>query len=631
MTRRAVLGSFNRQSHLGISQHRAISAIRSRWRMWRVVVACGWLSSWLMASAVAGPPFPWRSRPQGPLPYPQSQSRPQPPRTRSVAPDTSEPLDQSLGSPGLAPTEPTPAPFPTRSNRTYYTARRPQALFPAGHGIHVALSQKFLDELIRVESQVAGPVRDCILGAQVVGSQQTETSVHVRFVPSDSQAQLEFQLTGMTRNSTESRTPEAVIQSEGNHRFEVGKSVQFDGQVFLTRSPSAMLFPCQNNRAARTPASAIPILGPLVSEYALSVANQRRPESERITAERITQQVVPEFDSAVDKRLAELNQQLTVDLPLLLFQMGVSTPTTRMRTTEQLLTASLAWGQARTCPEYVPRMREENAAELRVAIHAEAVNAWLSSLPLGGQEILIQDMDRWQKELERAFSSYSKERSIRRPVSLSRRIGRTPARTVQSEESVPGLGEPTILGPLLVPRQEQADKVPVMAEPELEPEPILAPAGHEADESPGIQSQMILAAQNPISVEFGQGEAVVTLVAAFRIAPAPQTDFHRIRIPITSTFGPEGLRVTPGTVRVEAASSGGGGMLAEFTRAAIEKQVQQRLQPTNWPVERPLKRDAGEPVTLRLNELASDAGWMTLVWGVESSQSGMTGERKGVQ
>ena len=172
----------------------------------------------------------------------------------------------------------------------------------------MVLSQKFLNELIWVESQDAGPVRDCILGAQVVGSQQTETSVHVRFVPSDSQAQLEFQLTGMTRNTTESRTPEAVIQSEGNHRFEVGKSVQFDGQKFLTRSPSAMLFPCQNNRAARTPASAIPILGPLVSEYALSVANQSRPESERITAERITQQVVPEFDSAVDKRLAELSQ-----------------------------------------------------------------------------------------------------------------------------------------------------------------------------------------------------------------------------------------------------------------------------------------------------------------------------------
>lgn len=507
------------------------------------------------------------------------------------------------------------APSPERGNRTYYTARKPQPLFPSGHGIHVSLSQKFLDELVRVESQDAGPVRDCILGAQVVGSQQTETAVHVRFIPSDSQAQLEFQLTGMTRNSTESRTPQAVIQSEGNHRFEVGKSVQFDGQKFLTRSPSAMLFPNQNNRAARTPASAIPILGPLVSEYALGVANQRRPESERITAGRITQQVVPQFDSTVDKRLAELNRQLTDDLPLLLLQLGVAQPTPRMRTTENRLTASLAWDTTQKCPEYVPPLPVEDAAELRVALHAEAVNSWLSSLPLGGQEILIQDLDRWQENLERAFSSQSAQRSLSRPVSQARRGSQTPTRTVQSDGGIPGLGEPTILGPLLVPFREQADKVPALAEPEVERVPLKKPAG----QSTGIQSQMILATQNPISVEFGQGEAVVILVAAFRMAPAPQTDFHRIRIPMTSTIGPEGLRVTPGTAQVVAESPGAGGMLSEFTRAAIEKQVQQRLQPTTWPVERSFERDGGKPVTLRLQELSSTAGWLSLNWTVQST------------
>ncbi len=608
---------------LGAIRTNSVSAVTSLGGALGSSIVWVWIGLVLVGGVSAGPPFPWPTQTIGPAPAPQRRSTFAPSRPRPNAIESPSPASQPLPSGNPASPEPTPVDAATdrpRSHRTYYTAKQPEVLFPSGHGIHVVLSQKFLDELIWVESQDAGPVRDCILGAQVVGSQQTETSVHVRFVPSDSQAQLEFQLTGMTRNTTESRTPEAVIQSEGNHRFEVGKSVQFDGQKFLTRSPSAMLFPRQNNRAARTPASAIPILGPLVSEYALSVANQSRPESERITAQRITQQVVPQFDSAVDKRLAELNRQLTEDLPQLLLQMGVSTPTTRMRTTEQLLTASLAWEQAQKCPEYVPMMPAENAAELRVAIHAEAVNAWLSSLPLGGQEILIQDMDRWQKDLDRAFSSQASGRSNHRPVSQARRMGRTPTRTVQSDGVVPGLGEPTILGPLLVPRPEQADKVPVLAKPKLEPKSERL--GNPAGESPGIQSQMILAPQNPISVEFGQGEAVVTLVAAFRIAPVPQTDYHRIRIPITSTIGPEGLRVTPGTVRVEAASPGAGGMLAEFTRAEIEKQFQQRLQPTNWPAERSLERDSGKLVTLRLNELSSAAGWLSLVWGVEPTEVG---------
>ncbi len=489
-------------------------------------------------------------------------------------------------------------------------------MFPSGHGIHVAVSEKFLDELIRVESQEAGPVRDCILGAQVVGSQQTETSLHVNLIPSDDVAQLEFQLSGTTRNSTENRTRQAVIQSEGTHRFEVSKSVQFDGRQVLTRSPSATLFPNQQNRSALTPASAIPILGPLVSEFALGVAEQSRPAAERITAQRITQQVVPQFNQAIDKRLALLNTQLRDVLPQQLPLFGIATPTTHVRTSEQQLTASLSWGATQSCPEYRPTVMASDAAELRLAVHSEAVNVWLESLPLAGLEIPLSDLDRWQKELERVLTLESSGRS---GVPIVSQIGRIRTRTVGQEESLPGFGSPTILGPMLVPPRDTADqmkvdKVPTIAEPEHSPR--LADPAEPLDS----QTRMILSQTNPITVEFGSGEAVITVVAAFRIAATPQTDDHRIRIPIKSQLTPNGLTVTPGTVRVETTSNSPG-LLSEVMRSTIEKQVQQRVQPTQWPVQRQIERDQGAPVTLRLQELLSDSGWLSLVWNVESAES----------
>ncbi len=284
------------------------------------------------------PPFPWRPQSLGPAPYTQRQAvRPW------QVPATPVPLKRDVIPPvtGNSP--------PQR-----VTTRKPESQFPTGCGIHIAATERFLDELIRVESQEEGPVRDCILGAEVVGSQSTETQVRVQLIPDPDQARFDIVLRGTTRNQTENRTSQAVIQADGNHRFDIAKSVQFDGKQLLTRSPAAWLYPCQRNRSAFTPASAIPILGPLVSQYALGIAEQQRPEAERITANRITQRVAPQFDKAIDSRLASLNRGLLQSLPQILPQFGIETPSTRVHTTDQELIASLAWDSVRTVPEYNP-------------------------------------------------------------------------------------------------------------------------------------------------------------------------------------------------------------------------------------------------------------------------------------
>gem|GEM_PF-5295207 len=593
-----------------------MSSRLTHWSVLWAVVVTGWVNT-----VQAGPLFPWRPRSLGPAPYTQRQALPPQPRIRPATPQPAAIRSQSWKPEQGQPSEPTPlnvAPAP--QTRTYFSARRPDSLFPSGHGIHVAVSQKFLDELIRVESQEAGPVRDCILGAQVIGSQQTETSLHVRLIPNDNQAELEFQLSGTTRNSTENRTPQAVIQSEGMHRFEVSKSVQFDGNRIQTRSPSAVMFPRQQNNAALTPASAIPILGPLVSEYALGVAEQRRPAAERITAERITGQVVPKFNDAIDKRLASLNTQWLEVLPKQLPQFGIITPTTRVQTTDQQMTVSFAWDAVLNCPEYVPPAGNEDVAGLRLAVHSEAVNVWLASLPLGGLEIPVNDLDQWQSELERLLSSSEWGRPQGDSQAVMIRVNRVRVQAVSDERAqLPGLGAPTILGPLLLPSgrvdSEQVEKVPTIAEPVIEPV-AGSPSPREEVELIG-QSQMVLAPENPISVEFGSGEAVVTLVAAFRLAPAPQTEFHRIRIPLRSQLLDQELALTPGTVQVEAATASPG-PLGELVRSTIEKQVQQRLKTTLWPVKRLLARDQGSPMVLQMRDLSSDSGWLSLAWEVEN-------------
>lgn len=550
---------------------------------------------------LAGPPFPWRPQSLGPAPYTQRQAvRPWP-----VAPTP-------------APVVTAPRPAVTGSSPPQrMTVRKPASQFLPGCGIHIAASERFLDELIRVESQEEGPVRDCILGAEVVGSQSTETQVQVKLIPDPDQARFDIVLRGTTRNQTENRTSQAVIQSEGNHRFDIAKSVQFDGKQLLTRSPAAWLYPCQRNRSAFTPASAIPILGPLVSQYALGVAEQRRPEAERITANRITQRVAPQFDKAIDSRLASLNRGLLQTLPQVLPQFGIEAPSTRVHTTDRELIASLAWDSVQTVPEYSPPAIPPDAPILHVALHADAVNDWLARLPLGGREIAVSDLARWQTELQQLLSGNIDPRSSQ-PV--SNRAKKVPVRPASEELWLPGFGEPTIIGPILPPARgtppseptliEETQKVPTPVETdEVLPEP-----------SPGDSTRLVLAKNNPVSIKFASGEAVITIVTAFKVDLIPQTDEHCIRIPLRSRIEGNSLVVTPGTISVDNAAVSSGAF-SETVRQAIEQQVQQRIQPTTWPLERQFAREQGGPVTLRLNTLNSDNSWLSLAWTVQGTSA----------
>lgn len=549
--------------------------------------------------AAAGPPFPWRPRGMGPAPYTQRQMV----RTAPVPALPIQPVP-------YRPLEPTPLDAPAPDSPQSVTVRKPEASFPAGYGIHIVASERFLDQFIRVESLDDGPVRDCILGAEVVGAQSTETVVRINLVPDPQYARFDLVLQGTTRNQTENRTPQAVIHSEGNHHFEVAKSVQFDGQKLMTRSPSAWMYPCQRNRAAMTPASAIPILGPMMSQYALGIADQRRPEAERITATRITQQVAPQFDKSIDARLVSLNRGLQETLPQLLPRFGIEQPTTHVQTTENELRASLAWDSVRAVPDYQTPSISPDDAQLHLAIHAEAVNAWLGSLPLGGQEIAISDLARWQVELQRLLTVSPQRSPLVQPASI--RIDRRPTRLVSDSLTLPGLGEPTVIGPILPPprvpqNREESQKVPGPSEPTE-----LPPA---AESSLTESARMILARQNPIAVQFRNGEAVITIVASFQVDGVPPTDDHRIQIPLTSHLEPDALIVTPGKVQVDNATSSTG-TFRDVVRNTIHNQIQRRLQPTRWPLERQFARDQGAPVTLRLKSLGTADNWLSFSWGV---------------
>jgi hypothetical protein len=157
---------------------------------------------------------------------------------------------------------------------------------------------------------------------------------------------------------------------------------------------------------------------------------------------------------------------------------------------------------------------------------------------------------------------------------------------------------------------EETQKVPIPIDTEeVLPEPTA-----------GDGTRLVLAKNNPVSIEFTSGEAVITIVTAFKVDLIPPTDEHCIRIPLRSRIEGNSLIMTPGTISVDNAAVSSGAF-SETVRQAIEQQVQQRIQPTTWPLERQFARDQGGPVTLRLNTLNSENSWLSLAWTVQGTSA----------
>lgn len=258
----------------------------------------------------------------------------------------------------------------------------PSLMAAPGHGLHIVIGEDFANGFVSTQRTDQGPVSDCILGARVNGSQTTDTRTRINFQPCERMVLGQLELLGNTRNQTRATTAQAAIDTTGDAQFLMTKALEFNGRQVATRSPAAFLVTSQQIRGAQTQLSGVPLLGPLASAYAASVANQQRPESERIAAYKITEQVVPQFNTAVDEQLTRLNTQLGALFARLASQ-RLEPASLLTRSTEQgmIVSAQVTDEEAGT-PSAA--LSEQG---LSIALHENLIRGALRRLPLEGMQI----------------------------------------------------------------------------------------------------------------------------------------------------------------------------------------------------------------------------------------------------
>jgi hypothetical protein len=214
------------------------------------------------------------------------------------------------------------------------------------YNLRVIATEAFVNRLAAQRRQESGAVRDYILGADVYGNQTTATTVSLDLVPNATAAQFDIVANGAISSSTVGVTDQAQIYTQGNHHFTAAKRISFNGDKFSTQP--ARINVSANNTTTGADTN-FGIFSPIANRIAVGKAEEMRGESEAIAASRVQSNVIPKFNSEVDKEFGpngsfnpKLSERFAAlrELELYPDAKSWSTTDTELRMTSRLMTAS---------------------------------------------------------------------------------------------------------------------------------------------------------------------------------------------------------------------------------------------------------------------------------------------------
>ncbi len=182
------------------------------------------------------------------------------------------------------------------------------------YNLKIAASEGFLNRFVRETRNRSGQVRDQLAGANIYGNSTTNATTEVDIVPSQNGARLEMVVNGTTQSNTAGVTSQATVYTQGYHRFTGRKAITFDGNTLFTQ-PATINVQASNRTTGVSPSyDWIPLIGSYARGQARSVAASRRGQGEAMARQRITDQVLPELNSNVEKAVTDANERLEAGL-----------------------------------------------------------------------------------------------------------------------------------------------------------------------------------------------------------------------------------------------------------------------------------------------------------------------------
>ena len=286
------------------------------------------------------------------------------------------------------------------------------------HNLHFVVSEELLSRLISDYRTESGCIAECILGAWVTGSQNTNVDLRADIKPSSDRAMFDLNVAGNVQSSTVAQKSPATVWSQGNNYFWMNKSVQFDGRHITSTAAGFSVNTSSRVTGFSTKYDGIPIVRRIVRGIASQEIADSKPQSEALTAQKIRQAALPRFESETNTQFSTGNDTLN-KMYASLARKDVSPDSISARSSNtHMALSSRTIGTSRLGGSVQPpsALIAKGAA---VQLHESALNNSIDALGLQGRTILEKDLTR---ELEVALTEL-----FQREIKLTKKDDPQPA------------------------------------------------------------------------------------------------------------------------------------------------------------------------------------------------------------
>ena len=255
------------------------------------------------------------------------------------------------------------------------------------YNLRILVSEEFLNKIMSQNRRETGSVSEFILGAVVSGCQITDTTVSVNLKPSNTTARFDLQLQGNIRSNTTGVTPQATVQTQGNHTFTAVKEINFDGLAFSTKPATISVTPRNTTTGITTKLTGVPILGRIANGIASQEIQNRSGETNAIAARRVQDGVLPRFNKEVDSSFATEGEKLNRDLFSGLRSTGLFPDSYSYQTTDRQLTVNARVMSDTQIGADAPEISLMTASGGTGLFHETVINNAIDQIGIAGQTL----------------------------------------------------------------------------------------------------------------------------------------------------------------------------------------------------------------------------------------------------
>lgn len=265
------------------------------------------------------------------------------------------------------------------------------------YNVHLVVTEEFLNRLIARRNVEPGPVLERMQEVWIQGQRCTLSALRLDLRPHADCAAGQFVLEGQVHSQTTSFTEQALIHSVGFQHFQATKDLFFDGEQFATRHAEIAVHAENHPWGFQTRWDGTWFSG-LAQQVAAKRAEQRRPQTEAFARQKLTERVYPQFDSSIDRRLAEANRFLEEQVRRRLQEFEVLPKRQRVQTTDFHLHYAAAWSSTEEpLAVAAPRSSLIEPHAVTLYVHESVLNHLLERLPLKGWKTTNRQLrDFWQ-------------------------------------------------------------------------------------------------------------------------------------------------------------------------------------------------------------------------------------------